>query len=32
VTGGQRHYNGYYDLYTLYLICEHCGPYDVECV
>lgn len=27
-TGGHHHYNGY----TLYLDCENCGPYEVECV
>lgn len=31
-TGGQHHYNGHYDCYTLYLNCENCGPYEVECV
>jgi hypothetical protein len=31
-TGGQHHYNGHYDCYTLYLECENCGPYEVECV
>lgn len=32
VTGGQGYYNGSYDCYTLYLECENCGPYEVECV
>jgi len=32
VQGGNGYYNGSYDCYTLYLICENCGPYDVECV
>lgn len=31
-TGGRHHYNGHYDCYTLYLKCENCGPYEVECV
>ncbi len=31
-TGGQSHYNGHYDCYTLYLLCDRCGPYEVECV
>jgi hypothetical protein len=31
-TGGQHWYNGTYDCYTLYLNCENCGPYEVECV
>lgn len=31
-TGGQHYYNGHYDCYTLYLTCENCGPYEVECV
>lgn len=30
--GGQNYYNGSYDCYTLYLRCENCGDYDVECV
>lgn len=30
--GGQGYYNGHYDCYTLYLECENCGPYEVECV
>lgn len=32
VIGGNGHYNGHYTCYTLELLCEHCGPYDVECV
>jgi len=32
VTGGNGHYNGSYQCYTLYLTCENCGPYEVECV
>ena len=32
VQGGHGYYNGHYDCYTLYLICENCGPYEVECV
>ena len=31
-TGGQGYYNGSYDCYTLYLRCERCGDYEVECV
>lgn len=31
-TGGQGYYNGSYQCYTLYLECENCGPYEVECV
>ena len=31
-TGGNSYYNGSYQCYTLYLECENCGPYDVECV
>lgn len=31
-TGGRGYYNGHYDCYTLYLECENCGPYEVECV
>lgn len=31
-TGGQSHYSNGYDCYTLYLECETCGPYEVECV
>jgi len=31
-TGGQGYYNGSYQCYTLYLKCENCGPYEVECV
>lgn len=31
-TGGQGYYNGSYQCYTLYLECEFCGPYEVECV
>lgn len=31
-TGGHAHYNGYYNCYTLYLRCENCGDYEVECV
>lgn len=30
--GGRSHYNGRYQCYTLYLECENCGVYDVECV
>ena len=32
VTGGQHWYNGQYNCYTMYLNCENCGPYEVECV
>lgn len=32
VTGGNGYYNGSYDCYTLYLRCENCGEYEVECV
>lgn len=32
VTGGNGYYNGSYQCYTLYLKCENCGPYEVECV
>lgn len=31
-TGGHHYYNGSYDCYTMYLDCENCGPYEVECV
>lgn len=31
-TGGNGYYNGSYQCYTLYLECEKCGPYEVECV
>lgn len=31
-TGGRRHYSNGYDCYTLFLNCENCGPYEVECV
>lgn len=31
-TGGHGYYNGHYQCYTLYLECENCGPYEVECV
>lgn len=31
-TGGQHHYSNGFDCYTLFLTCEHCGPYEVECV
>lgn len=31
-TGGQHHYNGHYDCYTMYLHCDRCGDYEVECV
>lgn len=31
-TGGHHYYNGSYNCYTLYLDCENCGPYEVECV
>ena len=31
-TGGHGYYNGSYQCYTLYLTCENCGPYEVECV
>lgn len=31
-TGGNSYYNGSYNCYTLYLHCEKCGDYDVECV
>jgi hypothetical protein len=32
VTGSRPYYNGRYDCCTLYLTCENCGPYEVECV
>lgn len=32
VTGGHGYYNGYYQCYTMYLLCDRCGPYEVECV
>ena len=31
-TGGSSYYNGHYSCYTLYLKCEFCGDYEVECV
>lgn len=31
-TGGNYHYNGNYNCYTMYLDCENCGPYEIECV
>lgn len=31
-TGGNGYYNGSYQCYTLYLRCENCGDYEVECV
>jgi len=31
-TGGQHHYNGQYNCYTMYLHCDRCGDYEVECV
>lgn len=31
-TGGNHWYNGSYNCYTLYLNCENCGDYEVECV
>ena len=31
-TGGQGYYNGSYQCYTMYLRCENCGDYEVECV
>lgn len=31
-TGGNGYYNGSYQCYTMYLECENCGPYEVECV
>lgn len=31
-TGGQHHYSNGFDCYTMYLECEFCGPYEVECV
>lgn len=31
-TGGQSHYSNGFDCYTLFLECENCGPYDVECI
>lgn len=31
-TGGHHHYSNGYDCYTLYLRCEKCGDYEVECV
>jgi hypothetical protein len=31
-TGGHGYYNGSYNCYTLYLRCENCGDYEVECV
>lgn len=30
--GGTNWYNGNYNCYTLNLVCEFCGPYEVECV
>lgn len=30
--GGHSHFNGNYQCYTLYLECENCGIYEVECV
>lgn len=31
-TGGEHYYNGSYNCYILYLRCENCGDYEVECV
>lgn len=31
-TGGSGYYNGSYQCYTMYLKCENCGDYEVECV
>lgn len=31
-TGGQHHYSNGFDCYTMYLRCERCGDYEVECV
>jgi len=31
-TGGHGYYNGSYQCYTMYLECENCGHYEVECV
>lgn len=31
-TGGHGYYNGSYQCYTLYLRCENCGDFEVECV
>lgn len=31
-TGGHGYYNGSYQCYTMYLECENCGDYEVECV
>ena len=31
-TGGHPYYNGSYQCYTIYLFCENCGHYEVECV
>ena len=31
-TGGHGYYNGSYQCYTMYLRCENCGDYEVECV
>lgn len=31
-TGGRHHYSNGFNCYTLYLECENCGPYEVECV
>lgn len=31
-TGGHGYYNGSYQCYTMYLHCENCGDYEVECV
>jgi len=31
-TGGQGYYNGSYQCYTMYLRCDRCGDYEVECV
>lgn len=31
-TGGHHHYTNGFDCYTMYLRCERCGDYEVECV
>lgn len=31
-TGGHGYYNGSYQCYTMYLHCDRCGDYEVECV
>lgn len=31
-TGGHHHYTNGFDCYTMYLHCDKCGDYEVECV